>query len=144
MVAARTTAFRVEVGLVHSFEIVFHFRSGSGWQGMYVDGVTVVSRARTLAAMRAQLRSRLAATHGCPEDDVLLEERFELPPGLGELVHSARETRQRVDEERRRSAEITREAVLRLAAEVPGMGMRDIATLVGVSYQRVQQLLRDS
>lgn len=129
---------------MRSFHIVFHYRSGSGWQGTYVDGVTVVSRARTLAAMRAQLRQSLAAAHDCGEDDVSLEETFQLPTGLGELIEAARVTRQRADEERRRSAEMTREAVVRLANEVPGMGMRDIATLVGLSYQRVQQLLRES
>ena len=86
----------------------------------------------------------LAEVLGCEEAEVVLAETFELPTGINELLARTREARQRADEGRRQSVESTREAVTRLASEVPQMGMRDIAALVGVSYQRVQQLLSGS
>jgi hypothetical protein len=125
---------------VQTFQVVFQFDPDGGWWGRCSPG-DVECRARTLAASRLRARRMLAESLGCEEAEVVLSESFDLPGGINDLLARTRAARQRADEERRRSVETTREAVSRLSAEVPQLGMRDIAALVGVSYQRVQQLL---
>lgn len=125
---------------MQTFQVVFQFGPDGGWWGRCSPG-DVECRARTLAASRLRARRLLAESVGCEEGDVVLAETFDLPAGINELAARTRSVRLRAEQERKRSVETTREAVRRLAAEVPQMGMRDIAALVGVSYQRVQQLL---
>lgn len=124
-----------------TYAIEFRFGPGGGWQARCDEGSEISAHARTLAAGRAGMRRALAKAHGCREDEVVLDETVALPPGLTEVLEQVRTLRRRADEERRRSVEATRQAVNRLAQAAPTMGMRDIAMLVGVSYQRVQQLL---
>lgn len=75
-------------------------------------------------------------------DDPKWVERVELPPPLAEAVESARRERDAAVEQQLRSREAVQAAVVLLAHELQGkVGMRDIARLVGVSHQRVQQVL---
>ncbi|MFN2503541.1 MAG: hypothetical protein ABR540_04805 [Acidimicrobiales bacterium] len=120
--------------------VVYQLESG-GWRGRSQD---VTSRGRTLAACRVRMRRALAETRGCREDELALQESFDLPEGLGEVLESVREVRRQADQHRQRSVEVTQEVVTRLAHVEPSLGMRDIGQLVGVSYQRVQQLLSET
>lgn len=114
---------------------------GEGAEGAEVK---VTARGRTLAACRARMRRALAETLGCAEEAMALDESFDLPEGLGEVLESVREVRRQADEHRQRSVVATHEVVTRLAHVEPALGMRDIGQLVGVSYQRVQQLLSEA
>lgn len=70
------------------------------------------------------------------------ELRIELPPVLDQLVESARQHREVALAAQRSSTEATQDAISRLSSGLAGsVSMRDIAQLVGVSHQRVQQVL---
>jgi hypothetical protein len=92
-----------------------------------------------LARCRANIRRALTTPDG---RRLPWEERLELPAPLAELVDEARRQREAALVQQRRSQEATQVAIYRLADELIGkLGMRDIARLLGVSHQRVQQVL---
>jgi hypothetical protein len=127
--------------VVATFPVTYRWSDTGGWLALTPLLDDDVRCWRTLSTCRTALRRGLADLAGCPEDDVVLDETFELPGGLDDVLAEAREARRAADEQRQRSLEVTREAVVRLARVRPQIGMRDMGELVGVSYQRVQQLL---
>jgi len=62
-----------------------------------------------------------------------------LSPGVDETTNKALEAREEADRAQEEAATATREAV-RALIEDQGLTLRDVAQLLGVSYQRVAQL----
>jgi hypothetical protein len=121
--------------------IVLRLADSGEWVATVVGQSEPLCGGPNLARCRAGIRRALTSPEGGRQP---WEERLELPAGLGELVDEARRQREATLEQQRRSREATQVAVYRLAAELMGkVGMRDIARLVGVSHQRVQQVLAD-
>jgi predicted transposase YdaD len=73
-------------------------------------------------------------------DTAELADDIRLPDEIGEQVKAAHEARGRAATEQRRAQEATVEAARDLVDRL-GLSVRDAAQVLGLSHQRVQQLL---
>lgn len=94
---------------------------------------------RTLEQARVRLREALGLWVTRP-DKAVIEEEIRLPADLRAAVRRSRQTRARADREREHAQEETRAAAQALVGE--GVSLRDAGELLGLSHQRVQQLVR--
>lgn len=90
---------------------------------------------------QALLRMREAAAlwFQTDEDDIELIPRPELPKTTGRTVEQARRAREQARDADRLALEQTRKAAVALTGR--GISMRDAAAILGISHQRVHQLL---
>ena len=118
-----------------------YWREGSNWL-VELDGEPRVHTfARTLA--KAEENSRDAAALWFEKDDVALKHVCrDLPLDTSDIVWAAREARAEMASAEDRALEVTRQAAHRLM-EVAGLSFRDAAHLLGISHQRLHQLVRE-
>ena len=95
---------------------------------------------RTLDQARRRLREALALWVDEPDKAELVED-VRLPANVKAAVRASRADRRRAEEQRAEASASTTRAARALVDEV-GVGFRDAAELLGVSHQRVQQLVR--
>ncbi|HEY3017255.1 MAG TPA: type II toxin-antitoxin system HicB family antitoxin [Gaiellaceae bacterium] len=93
---------------------------------------------RTLEQTRSRLREALCLWIDRPEEAVF-EEEIRLPADLKAAVRRSRRTRERSERERESAQEQTRAAAEALVRA--GVSLRDAGELLGLSHQRVQQLV---
>jgi hypothetical protein len=111
-----------------------------GWELHIVgEGVT---QSRSLAEAEDMVRDYIAVMNGVPERSFNVEITPEVGGGLDEAVRAAREAVRSAEAARRSAALASRSIATRLRAA--GLTGRDIAVVLGVSAQRVSQLLRDT
>jgi len=107
------------------------------------DRFGVATHGRTIMAAEANLREALALWFDIGDEDVFtLLPAYSLDP---EAMATATSAAVRRDEARR--TEVESIALMSLAAAqlaATGLSIRDIATILGVSHQRVQQVLHES
>ena len=96
---------------------------------------------RSLAQARRRLREALGLWIERPES-VQLEEDVRLPTGAKQALRRTAAARSKADAERERAQQATAE-VARFLVQDLQLGMRDAGELLGVSFQRVHQLLAD-
>jgi len=103
------------------------------------------SHGRTLASARSNIREAIALVLDLPDDtDFDLAEVIRVSdPGLQRALDHARDLRQRARELDEQSRAATLEAVAASDNSEDSIGMRDIAELLGISHQRVQQVASD-
>ncbi|MEA2828308.1 MAG: hypothetical protein QOG43_2747 [Actinomycetota bacterium] len=119
--------------------IVLRLGAAGDWEATIFGQAEPMCGGSNLARCRAGIRRALISPDGGRRP---WDERVELPAALAEVVEAARREREAALEQQRRSQDATQVAVFRLAEELMGkLAMRDIARLVGVSHQRVQQVL---
>ena len=94
---------------------------------------------RTLEQARTRLREALGLWIDRPEDAVI-EEAIRLPADLRTAIQRSRRTRERAERERENAQDQTRAAAEALVDE--GVSLRDAGELLGLSHQRVQQLVQ--
>jgi predicted RNase H-like HicB family nuclease len=94
---------------------------------------------RTLEQARTRLREALGLWIDRPEDAVI-EETIRLPADLKAAIQRSRRTRKRAEREHENAQEQTRAAAEALVDE--GVSLRDAGELLGLSHQRVQQLVQ--
>lgn len=99
------------------------------------------TQGRSLRQARKRIREALAAI--LDDDDAAaraeLVDDVRLPTTVSKAVRVADGARKRAEAEQERASAATRSAVHQLVAET-GLSVRDAAEILGLSFQRVQQL----
>jgi predicted RNase H-like HicB family nuclease len=117
----------------------------SGWWVAQVqEAPAAITQGRTIAEARRRIREALALALG---DDraaakAQLVDDVRLPADARRALERAREDRRRLDEETRRAQATTAVAVRKLIQGF-GLSVRDAGELLGISHQRVHQLVHD-
>ena len=96
---------------------------------------------RTLNQGRRRIREALSLWVDDAEDAVI-EEQVRLPATARLALQRAKRARERAEWAQSRAQEETERTARALLDEL-GIGMRDAGELLGLSHQRVQQLVRD-
>jgi predicted RNase H-like HicB family nuclease len=125
--------------------VVRYERDDDGWWVVTIDGkpggVNCVTQGRSLKQARSRIREALAL---CLDDakaakEASLEEHIEIGRAVQTRLKRLADKRERLEKLRIEASHETREAAKILTEQ--GLSMRDAAELLGVSFQRVQQLL---
>ena len=114
-------------------------RWAHGWE-LHIDGVGV-TQSRSLADARDMAREYIALELDTSEDAVAVEIVPEIGGGLDEEAAQARNAIREAEEKSRAAAAQFRMAVRKLKAA--GLTGADMAQYLGLSPQRVSQLLRE-
>jgi predicted RNase H-like HicB family nuclease len=116
-------------------------RDDDGW---WVAAAKEIAGCHTQGRSIAQARERFFEALGLfvehPER-VVLREDIQLPAGARRVVKASTAARERADALQRHARESTVDAVQTLTRDL-AMSVRDVGELLGLSHQRVQQLLR--
>ena len=123
--------------------VVSYERDESGWWIAEVRGVAGVnSDGRTVADARYRVREALALAIGVHAAEAAdLVDDVKLPSEARKVVARATAARAKLEAIQDEAQESTATAVRELRKRL-GLSMRDIADLLGISHQRVQQLSR--
>ena len=122
---------------------VIYERDEAGWWIAEVQGVAGVnSDGRTVADARRRVREALALAVGdqAAEAAEFIDD-VKLPSEARKVVARATAARSKLDAVQVEAQETTATAVRELRKRL-GLSVRDIAELLGISHQRVQQLAR--
>lgn len=98
-----------------------------------------VSQVRTLAAVDDEMREAVAYLAGVPEDQVVLEPHVVTTADYDQAMREAERLRAEADRANADSAAALRRAATSLVST--GVSYRDAARIMGVSHQRVAQLV---
>lgn len=94
---------------------------------------------KTVDQALARMREAAALWFETEEDQIELVPRPVLPKATGRTVEQARQAREQARDADRLALEQTRKAAAALTSR--GISMRDAAAILGISHQRVHQLL---
>lgn len=97
---------------------------------------------RSLAQARNRIREALAL-YDDDADDAIIHEEYRLPRHVKAVVKQQQRAREQAERAQHEASEHTREAARTLVEDV-GLSVRDAAAILGLSYQRVQQLVSES
>jgi len=111
-----------------------------GWE-LHIAGEGV-TQSRSLAEAEGMVRDYISLMRGVPDGSFDVEITPEVGGGLDQAVREARDAVRDAEAARRSAAQASRMVAARLQAA--GLTGRDIATVLGVSAQRVSQLLRET
>ncbi|MDP3983447.1 MAG: type II toxin-antitoxin system HicB family antitoxin [Acidimicrobiia bacterium] len=121
----------------HRVEVV---RSGRWWAITVPDLGGVFSQARRLDQVDAMAREAIALMLDIDEADVgELDIDVEPPARVVDLLEALKRSEVQAEEARKTLAETRRRAAEELRAE--GLPLRDVGELLGVTHQRVSQIL---
>ncbi|MGH9278197.1 MAG: type II toxin-antitoxin system HicB family antitoxin [Acidimicrobiales bacterium] len=123
-----------------TFYTAEYWREGSNWLVELVEEPRVHTFARSLAKAEEHIRD--ASTLWFEKEVPLEHVCRDLPAETSEIVCAAREARAEMASAEERAAEATREGAHRLMA-IAGFSLRDAAHLLGISHQRLHQLVRE-
>jgi predicted RNase H-like HicB family nuclease len=130
----------VEVSERATYQVTTH-RDDSGWWFARVEGVQgAVTQARRLDQVPAMAREVLSLLLDVPPDSFDVVVVPKLPESVAATLAQAQDLRQRAEELRSAASSSSAEAAAQLAGV--GLSMRDIGELLGVSFQRAQQLVQ--
>jgi predicted RNase H-like HicB family nuclease len=122
------------------YRVVFERDDGRAWIAHVPSVRGCHTYGRTIDQARKRIREALALWVDDAETAELVED-VRLPPRALEAVRRSRDARRRATEQRGKAQETTAKAARTLVEELD-LGLRDAADLLGLSYQRVQQLVR--
>ena len=117
-------------------------RDGRWWVLQCREVPGAISQVARLDQAADTIREAIAWVAQVPEEDVEITVVPSLPASAGEHVRAAQRLREEAAEANRQSAMESRAAALDLAGA--GLGVRDVGQVLGVSFQRAQQLLTEA
>ena len=109
------------------------------WTVELAEEPRVHTWAKTVDQALARVREAAALWFDADEDDIEVIPQPVLPKTTGRTVEQARQARQDARNADRLAVEQTKKAAAALTAR--GISMRDAAAILGISHQRVHQLL---
>jgi predicted RNase H-like HicB family nuclease len=122
------------------YRVIFE-RAGSGaWLARVPSVRGCHTYGRTLDQARRRVREALGLWVSDAETAELIED-VRLPAHVRRAIGLSRAARQHAERERVKAHDATSETARILVEEV-GLGLRDAGDLLGLSHQRVQQLVR--
>jgi len=133
---------RKEVAAVKhpSYRVVFERDESAAWIASVPSVRGCHTHGRTLEQARRRIREALALWVDDAEAAELVEV-VRLPPGTREAIRRSLRARRDAEERRAEAQATVREAARALVQELD-LGLRDAGELLGLSHQRVQQLIR--
>ncbi len=114
-------------------------RSGRWWVLQALEAPGAISQVARLE-QADQIREAIAFVTGEPEDAISISLVPTLPGQSEEILANYRATRERYEEVRAALA-ATQAELARLLVDVQHLSVRDAGTIMGVSHQRVHQLV---
>jgi predicted RNase H-like HicB family nuclease len=123
-----------------SYRAVFERDESGAWIARVPSLRGCHTYGRTLDQARRRLREALALWVD-KSDTAELVEDVRLPPHVKAAVRASRADRRKAEEQRAEASASTTRAARALVEDL-GVGFRDAAELLGVSHQRVEQLVR--
>ncbi len=123
-----------------SYTAVFERGREGFWEVELVEEPRVHTFGRTLAKARAHIREASAVWFDVDEDAFDLVEEMRLPKAVKDRLAKALRGRERAEAANEAALGMTREAAEALV-RTSHLSTRDAAELLGLSHQRVQQLL---
>jgi hypothetical protein len=121
--------------------LVVHARRIGSWWALDADGVAGVhTQVRRLDQADAQVRDAAAGVLGVAPGSMTIEIRPDLPARARAALRRTATARSSAAVAQARAAKLTREAALTLVQD-EGLTVRDAGRLLGISHQRVAQLI---
>jgi hypothetical protein len=114
-------------------------RSAGWWAIRVVERPGIFTQARRLDLVESTVRDAIALFDDRPLDSFEVELRAVPPGGTEGVVTQAREARAEADAAQDAAGLAVRAAVVALTRQ--GVSMRDIGALLGLSHQRIGQLI---
>jgi predicted RNase H-like HicB family nuclease len=127
--------------MVKTYRAVFELDESGAW----IVRIPAIRGCHTYGRTLDQARRRIREGLSLWIDDVehaVIEEEVRLPATARLALQRAKRARERAERERSRAQEET-ERTARALLDDLGIGMRDAGELLGLSHQRVQQLVSD-
>ena len=116
-------------------------REGNWWIVQNDQHPGAISQVRRLDAAAEAQREAIAFVAGVDQADVVVVIRAELAPAIARSLDEATALRAEAAEKDARALSLRR--AIALALQDDGLTLRDIAVVLGISYQRVHQLVHD-
>ncbi len=123
-----------------TYRVVFARDESGAWIARVPDVPGCHTHGRTLEQARRRIREALSLWVDDTEH-ARLDEQIRLPANVRAAVRRSRTARQQAERQRARAQEETAETARTLVEQL-NLGLRDAAELLGLSHQRVQQLVR--
>lgn len=128
---------------VHRFRVARDEDDPRVWLAEWVEDDRVHTFARSLAELEDLARDALALWLHTGADDVQVELDVDLPKALSRELTQLRQQRDQLEAQRASVLDRQRSLAVRLV-EDEGMTYRDAARFLGISHQRVAQLVKQS
>jgi predicted RNase H-like HicB family nuclease len=131
------------VARMTTHRVVFSMDDNGWWFAKATEVPGAHSDGQTIARARANIKEAIAGILDLPEGaeaDMSLAERFELPAGSDEARQAVWSARAEYEAAEAQLRSATEHALEIFGKEFPDLGLRDLAELLGVSFQRVAQL----
>jgi predicted RNase H-like HicB family nuclease len=119
-------------------------RDESGWWVAQVkEAPEAITQGRTIAEARRRIREALALALDDDQkaEKARLVDDVKLPPDARRALARAQVARKRLEADTARAQESTEAAIRQLVRKL-GLSVRDAGELLGISHQRVQQLVQ--
>jgi predicted RNase H-like HicB family nuclease len=124
-----------------TYKAVFELDEGGWWLARIPSVHGCHMQGRTLDQARRRLREALGLWIEDP-DEAVFDEDIRLPREFKAAITRSRRARERAEQGRAQAQRETKEAAQALVGDL-GVGLRDAGELLGLSHQRVQQLVSD-